>query len=142
MSSEPLIDAIPVWKRAQDGAIITGWDYPSCEAIGLLKMDFLGLRNLTVIGDAIENIKANRGIDIDLDTLALDDRADLRDALPRRHPRRVPARRRRHARRCCSRMAADRVQRYRRVARALPTRPDGQSNAHTDYADRKNGREG
>lgn len=73
MSSEPLIDAIPMWKRAQDGAIITGWDYPSCEAIGLLKMDFLGLRNLTVIGDALENIKANRGIDLDLDHLSLDD---------------------------------------------------------------------
>ncbi|MGV9710168.1 DNA polymerase III subunit alpha [Gordonia sp. NPDC003424] len=73
MSSEPLTDAIPVWKRAQDGAIITGWDYPSCEAIGLLKMDFLGLRNLTVIGDALENIKANRGVDIDLDTLPLED---------------------------------------------------------------------
>ncbi|MCF8589268.1 DNA polymerase III subunit alpha [Gordonia liuliyuniae] len=73
MSSEPLTDAIPVWKRAQDGAIITGWDYPSCEAIGLLKMDFLGLRNLTVIGDAIENIKTNRGIDLDLDTLPLED---------------------------------------------------------------------
>ncbi|GEE03316.1 DNA-directed DNA polymerase [Gordonia spumicola] len=75
MSSEPLTDAIPVWKRAQDGAIITGWDYPSCEAIGLLKMDFLGLRNLTVIGDAIENIKTNRGIDLDLDTLPLEDAA-------------------------------------------------------------------
>ncbi|WP_026918942.1 DNA polymerase III subunit alpha [Gordonia shandongensis] len=73
MSSEPLTDAIPVWRRAQDGAIITGWDYPSCEAIGLLKMDFLGLRNLTVIGDAIENIKTNRGIDLDLDTLPLED---------------------------------------------------------------------
>ncbi|MGX9672441.1 DNA polymerase III subunit alpha [Mycobacterium sp. HM-7] len=73
MSSEPLIDAIPMWKRAQDGAIITGWDYPSCEAIGLLKMDFLGLRNLTVIGDALENIKANRGVDLDLDHLGLDD---------------------------------------------------------------------
>uniref|UniRef100_UPI001178A9EA DNA polymerase III subunit alpha n=1 Tax=Allokutzneria sp. NRRL B-24872 TaxID=1137961 RepID=UPI001178A9EA len=45
----------------------------SCEAIGLLKMDFLGLRNLTVIGDAIENIKANRGEDIDLDTLGVED---------------------------------------------------------------------
>ena len=42
MSSEPLTEAIPLWKRPQDGAIITGWDYPSCEAIGLLKMDFLG----------------------------------------------------------------------------------------------------
>ncbi|HEY9314133.1 DNA polymerase III subunit alpha [Williamsia sp.] len=75
MSSEPLTEAIPVWKRAQDGAIITGWDYPSCEAIGLLKMDFLGLRNLTVIGDTIDNIKLNRGIDLDLDSLPLDDPA-------------------------------------------------------------------
>ncbi|MFT3662056.1 MAG: DNA polymerase III subunit alpha [Gordonia sp. (in: high G+C Gram-positive bacteria)] len=73
MSSEPLTNAIPVWKRAQDGAIITGWDYPSCEAIGLLKMDFLGLRNLTVIGDALDNIKANRGEDLNLDKLPLED---------------------------------------------------------------------
>jgi DNA polymerase-3 subunit alpha len=73
MSSEPLIEAIPLWKRPQDGAIITGWDYPSCEAIGLLKMDFLGLRNLTIIGDCIENIRANRGVDLDLDSLPLDD---------------------------------------------------------------------
>lgn len=75
MSSEPLIDAIPLWRRPQDGAVITGWDYPSCEAIGLLKMDFLGLRNLTIIGDAIENIKSNRGIDLDLDDIPLDDPA-------------------------------------------------------------------
>lgn len=75
MSSEPLVDAIPLWKRPQDGAIITGWDYPSCEAIGLLKMDFLGLRNLTIIGDCIENIQANRGIELDLDAIPLDDPA-------------------------------------------------------------------
>ena len=74
MSSEPLTEAIPLWKRPQDGAIITGWDYPSCEAIGLLKMDFLGLRNLTIIGDALENIKSNRGIDLDLEAVPLDDK--------------------------------------------------------------------
>ncbi|WP_235926543.1 DNA polymerase III subunit alpha [Actinokineospora pegani] len=74
MSAEPLLDVIPLWRR-DDGAVITGWDYPSCEAIGLLKMDFLGLRNLTVIGDAIDNVRANRGVDIDLDTLATDDQA-------------------------------------------------------------------
>ena len=73
MASVPLLDHIPMWKRAADGAIITGWDYPACEAIGLLKMDFLGLRNLTVIGDCLENIKSNRGEDIDLDTLAVED---------------------------------------------------------------------
>jgi DNA polymerase-3 subunit alpha len=73
MSSQPLMDSIPLWQR-DDGSIITGWDYPSCEAIGLLKMDFLGLRNLTVIGDAIDNIRNNRGTDIDLDSLPLDNR--------------------------------------------------------------------
>src|ERR1700734_1053026 len=74
MSCEPLLDHIPVWKREADGAVITQFDYPSCEDIGLLKMDFLGLRNLTVIDDAIRGIAENRGIEIDLDTLGLDDK--------------------------------------------------------------------
>jgi DNA polymerase III subunit alpha len=74
MSCEPLLDHIPVWKREADGAVITQFDYPSCEDIGLLKMDFLGLRNLTVIDDAIRGIKDNRGIEIDLETLGLDDK--------------------------------------------------------------------
>lgn len=69
MSSVPLLDCIPMWKRKQDGALITGWPYPACEAIGLLKMDFLGLRNLTVIGDALENIKTNRDFELDLENL-------------------------------------------------------------------------
>jgi len=74
MSSEPLLDHIPVWKREADGAVITQFDYPACEDIGLLKMDFLGLRNLTVIDDAVRGIADNRGIQIDLDTLGLDDK--------------------------------------------------------------------
>ncbi|WP_201773740.1 DNA polymerase III subunit alpha [Nocardia brasiliensis] len=72
MSAEPLLHVVPLWRR-EDGAMITGWDYPSCEAVGLLKMDFLGLRNLTVIGDAIDNIRTNRGETVDLDTLGTDD---------------------------------------------------------------------
>lgn len=75
MASVPLLDCIPMWKRPADGALITGWPYPACEAIGLLKMDFLGLRNLTVIGDALENIKINRNEDIDLENLAIDNKA-------------------------------------------------------------------
>ncbi|AWB82933.1 DNA polymerase III subunit alpha [Corynebacterium yudongzhengii] len=75
MASVRLLDHIPMWKRPADGAIITGWDYPACEAIGLLKMDFLGLRNLTVIGDAIENIKRNRGETVLLDDLETNDPA-------------------------------------------------------------------
>src|SRR4029079_13165987 len=52
MSSDPLIDAIPIMRREADGAIITQFDYPSCESLGLIKMDFLGLRNLTILDDA------------------------------------------------------------------------------------------
>lgn len=75
MSSDPLIDIIPIMKREQDGQIVTQFDYPSCESLGLIKMDFLGLRNLTIISDALDNIKANRGEDLDLEGLELDDRA-------------------------------------------------------------------
>jgi DNA polymerase-3 subunit alpha len=72
MSSVPLMDVIPVMKRELDGQIITQFDYPSCEALGLVKMDFLGLRNLTILDDAVTNVKANRGIDLDLDALRRD----------------------------------------------------------------------
>jgi DNA polymerase-3 subunit alpha len=75
MSSEPLIDVIPIMRREQDGAIITQFDYPSCETLGLLKMDFLGLRNLTVLDDTLLNIKANRDLEIDLEQVGLDDQA-------------------------------------------------------------------
>ncbi len=70
MSSAPLLDVVPVMKREADGQIITQFDYPSCEALGLVKMDFLGLRNLTILDDAIANVKANRGLDLDLDELS------------------------------------------------------------------------
>src|SRR5919206_4086401 len=75
MSSEPLDDVIPLLKRPADGAMITQFDYPTCEALGLIKMDFLGLRNLTVLDDAVANIKLNRGFDLVLEDLPLDDAA-------------------------------------------------------------------
>ncbi|PRX99863.1 DNA polymerase III subunit alpha [Allonocardiopsis opalescens] len=74
MSAEPLIEHIPVMRRDSDGVIITQFDYPTCETLGLLKMDFLGLRNLTIIDDCLKNIEANRGETLDLTTLALDDK--------------------------------------------------------------------
>ncbi len=72
LSREPLLDVIPIQRREQDGAIITQFDMGACESLGLLKMDFLGLRNLTVLDDAIRHIKDNRGEDIDLEDLSLD----------------------------------------------------------------------
>ncbi|MFB6608825.1 DNA polymerase III subunit alpha [Agromyces sp. NPDC056379] len=73
MSSDPLVDIIPIMKREQDGQIVTQFDYPACESLGLIKMDFLGLRNLTIIDDALDNIEANRGHRPVLEDLALDD---------------------------------------------------------------------
>jgi len=74
MSAEPLTDHIPVWTRYQDGAVITQFDYPTCEGLGLLKMDFLGIRNLTIMVDAVKAVEANRGLKIDLLSLPLDDK--------------------------------------------------------------------
>jgi DNA polymerase III subunit alpha len=75
MSSEPIMDVIPVMRREADGAIITQFDYPTCEKLGLIKMDFLGLRNLTVLDDALINIANNRGEKIVLEDLELTDPA-------------------------------------------------------------------
>src|SRR6476659_653135 len=75
MSSESIMDVIPVMRREADGAIITQFDYPTCEKLGLIKMDFLGLRNLTVLDDALINIANNRGEKIVLEDLELTDPA-------------------------------------------------------------------
>jgi DNA polymerase III subunit alpha len=78
MSSDPLIDIVPIMKREQDGQIVTQFDYPACEALGLIKMDFLGLRNLTIIDDALDNIRVNRGTELVLEQLELDDEKTYR----------------------------------------------------------------
>jgi DNA polymerase III subunit alpha len=74
LSREPLLDVIPIMRREQDGAVITQFDMGACESLGLLKMDFLGLRNLTVLDDCITNIAANRDETVVLEQLPLDDR--------------------------------------------------------------------
>jgi len=73
MSAETITDHIPVWTRHADGAVITQFDYPTCEGLGLLKMDFLGLRNLTIMDDAVKLIEKNKGIKLTLLDLTLDD---------------------------------------------------------------------
>jgi DNA polymerase III subunit alpha len=72
LSREPLLDVIPIIRREQDGAIITQFDMGACESLGLLKMDFLGLRNLTVLDDALRHIQDNRGEHVDLEAMPLD----------------------------------------------------------------------
>ncbi|WP_433913754.1 DNA polymerase III subunit alpha [Brevibacterium litoralis] len=75
MSSEKIEDVIPIMRRFQDGQVITQFEYPICEDLGLIKMDFLGLRNLTIVSDALENIQQNRGETLDLERLPLEDEA-------------------------------------------------------------------
>ncbi|MEZ0093083.1 DNA polymerase III subunit alpha [Streptacidiphilus sp. EB129] len=75
LSSTPLLELIPLHRRDKDGVIITGFDYPSCEEMGLIKMDFLGLRNLGIIDHAVKTIKANRGVEVDTEKIPLDDPA-------------------------------------------------------------------
>ena len=75
LSSEKLLDLVPMHKRDKDGMIIAGFAYPQLEEMGLMKMDFLGLRNLGIMDHCLKIIKQNRGEDVDLTTLPLDDEA-------------------------------------------------------------------
>ncbi|WP_157249430.1 DNA polymerase III subunit alpha [Nonomuraea typhae] len=75
LSSEPLVDVLPLARPKADGPVVTGFPFTQAEDMGLLKMDFLGLRNLTVIQDAIANVAANKGVEIDILEVPLDDPA-------------------------------------------------------------------
>jgi DNA polymerase-3 subunit alpha len=74
ISRVPLIEAAPVMKREADGAIITQYEMNGVAKLGLLKMDFLGLRNLTVLDDTQKHLRA-AGIELDLGALPQDDQA-------------------------------------------------------------------
>ncbi len=71
ISRDPVTDYVPV--QVSEGTFVTQYDKDYVEELGLLKMDFLGLRTLTVIADALENIKLNRGLEIDIDKIPLED---------------------------------------------------------------------
>lgn len=75
MASEPIIDIVPLMEPKQDGQVVTQFEYPTCEALGLVKMDFLGLSNLHTLEDALDNIRANRDIDLVLEEVPFDDKA-------------------------------------------------------------------
>ena len=74
MGSEPISNTSPLLERT-DGTVTTTLEYHTCETLGLVKMDFLGLSNLTVIRDTLNNIEANGKTRIDHTKIPLDDRA-------------------------------------------------------------------
>ncbi|MBD3335721.1 MAG: DNA polymerase III subunit alpha [Candidatus Eisenbacteria bacterium] len=74
ISDTPLIDTIPLYKTP-DGEVTTQFDMGASERVGLLKIDLLGLRTLTVIKDCLRLIRENRNETIDIDAIPLDDPA-------------------------------------------------------------------
>ena len=75
ISGEPVHNYTPVQFPPKDKeTIISQYEGPQLEDIGLLKMDFLGLRNLTIIGKCLEDVKRNHGVEIDIDKIPLDDK--------------------------------------------------------------------
>jgi len=108
ISDEPLMERVPLYKDPKRPELITGYAMGPIEKLGLLKMDFLGLKTLTVISDALRLVKESRGIALDGDALPLDDArtyqllseartfgvfqlesAGMRDALKRLKPQRI-----------------------------------------------------
>lgn len=74
ISAEPLVDNIPVQKADDGVGLVTGYPANVLEKIGLIKMDFLGLANLTILARAVRNVKRSHNIDIDVLKLPLDDK--------------------------------------------------------------------
>ena len=138
LSREPLLDVIPIHRREADGAIITQFDMGACEATGLLKMDFLGLRNLSVLDDCIENIKNNKGVSVVLEDLPLHDKKTF-ELLSRGDTLGVFQLDSAPIRALLRSMAPDSFEDISAVIALYRPGPMG-VNAHNDYADRKNKR--
>jgi DNA polymerase-3 subunit alpha len=72
ISPQPLTEDLPLWID-KDGAVVTQYTFTDVEAIGLIKFDFLGLKNLTLIANIVRLIQQSRGVTVKLDELPLDD---------------------------------------------------------------------
>ena len=138
LSREPLLDVIPIHRREADGAIITQFDMGACESTGLLKMDFLGLRNLSVLDDALLNITENQGIDVVLEDLPLHDQKTF-ELLSRGDTLGVFQLDGGPMRALLRSMSPDSFADISAVIALYRPGPMGE-NAHNNYADRKNGR--
>ena len=138
LSREPLIEVIPIHRRESDGAIITQFDMGACETTGLLKMDFLGLRNLSVLDDALANIKTNQGKEIVLEDLTLDDQRTY-ELLARGETLGVFQLDGGPMRSLLKSLAPDHFGDISAVIALYRPGPMGE-NAHNNYADRKNKR--
>src|SRR5699024_8841554 len=139
IASEPLLDIIPIMRRESDGAVITQVDFPAGEDLGLVKMDFLGLRNLTILDDALENIVVNGKDPVEVETLPLDDRATY-DLLGRGDTLGLFQLDGGGMRSLLRMMRPDNFEDISAVGALYRPAPMG-ANSHTNYALRKNGQQ-
>ena len=142
MSREPLTNTVPLMKKdsKEDSPTMTQFEYPADEALGLLKMDFLGLSNLTTISECLRIVKRNKGIDIDLDQIGEDiDDVETYQLLARGDTLGVFQLDSAPMRSLLRLMNPDR---FNDIAAVLALYRPGPmaAGAHIDYADRKNGR--
>ncbi len=83
ITKDPLTDYLPIQRKPlaggniEDAPVVTQYEMGGVEELGLLKMDFLGLRNLDVISDALDLIRDFRGIELDIDSISLNDPTTL-----------------------------------------------------------------
>ena len=138
LSKEPLLDVIPIHRREADGAIITQFDMGACEATGLLKMDFLGLRNLSVLDDCLINIEKNLSKTVVLESLPLKDKKTF-DLLSRGDTLGVFQLDSAPIRALLRSMAPDSFEDIAAVIALYRPGPMGED-SHNKYADYKNGR--
>ncbi|MCB0976188.1 MAG: DNA polymerase III subunit alpha, partial [Acidimicrobiales bacterium] len=144
ITKDPLTEYLPIQRKPtagqdpEEAPVVTQYEMGGVEELGLLKMDFLGLRNLDVISDAIALIKDFRGIDLDIDSISLDDPKTL-EMLCRGDSIGVFQLEGGAMRSLMRSLAPDC---FEDVAALIALyRPGPMSvNMHNDYADRKNGR--
>jgi DNA polymerase-3 subunit alpha len=73
IAPRPLTEFVPLYRNPKDDSTVTQWAMKEIDRVGLLKMDFLGLSTLTLIHDALSEIKRTEGFDLDIDAIPLDD---------------------------------------------------------------------
>ena len=144
ITKEPVTEYLPIQRKPESGQdpedapIVTQYEMHGVEELGLLKMDFLGLRNLDVITDAQAMIRANVDSEFDIDTVPLDDAATF-DLLSRGDTIGVFQLESPPMRQLLRRMAPNSFEDVSAVLALYRPGPMSE-NMHNDYADRKNGR--
>jgi DNA polymerase III subunit alpha len=145
ITKEPLTEYLPIQRKPESGQdpeqapVVTQYEMHGVEDLGLLKMDFLGLRNLDVITDAVRLIESTRGVTIDIDNVALDDEATF-ELLKRGDSIGVFQLEGGPMRALMRSLAPDSFEDVAALVALYRPGPMA-ANMHTDYAERKNGRQ-